>query len=59
MLTSRYESSMSEAEGENFVHFLHELQNCVLVLMSQFDSLVTVDDVIEGGKDFCNSVFNG
>lgn len=44
-----YESSMSEAELKNAEEFLYDLQNYVTLLMSQFDTLVTVDDIIEGG----------
>ncbi|XP_057317166.1 coiled-coil domain-containing protein 180-like isoform X2 [Hydractinia symbiolongicarpus] len=47
-MLKNYEQLMMEYGRLNLTTFLTELQDMVLILMSQFDSVVTLDDVVEG-----------
>lgn len=56
-MLKNYEQLMMECRRVNLTTFLTELQDLVLILMSQFDSVVTLDDVVEGGNDLIYCFF--
>ena len=48
--TFGYENKMKEIETEGLKEFLRSIHEVTVQLISQFDTLVTLDDVIEGGN---------
>lgn len=55
-----YENKMKEIETEGLKEFLKSIHSVTVQLISQFDTLVTLDDVIEGGNiwSYLNKIFN-